>query len=223
MRGWLIHLSTVRKVVPRVSVFNAPTSHRKKNTSSSGGAFGKPVDELPDRPRLPLVMADANELNAGVEIPADQHDACPRLQHRRTGEPKIIFRVDDHAHAFCVLASPNLATAECHIRSPTLRSTVASGRESVSPVSATPTVTKPCFGELRCCFRNGAAPIFLEAGDRKTSEMSRHFECHQSFAMRVFFVYALCLIPAPQPILCLSRTGWIGQAERGWKRFLGIG
>ena len=40
--------------------------------------------------------------------------------------------------------------------------------------------------------------------------------------MRVFFVYPLCLIPAPQPILCLSRTGWIGTSRARLEEAVGV-
>jgi hypothetical protein len=59
-----------------------------------GIALHQPQDEFAQGARLARQPLFA-ELDAGVEVPADQHDALLRLQHRLAADLEIGLRIDD--------------------------------------------------------------------------------------------------------------------------------
>jgi hypothetical protein len=70
-----------------------------------GIALHQPQHELAQRARLAR-EALVGERDAGVEVPADQHDALPRLQHRLAAGLEIGARVDDQPGACRRLPPP---------------------------------------------------------------------------------------------------------------------
>ena len=95
MRGWAIQRIRVKRVVPRNRVRSAPMFQRSRKTSSSGFLLDQPEDEVAQGARLARQAGRlVGELDAGVEIPADQHDAMARLQHAEPRRGEIVGGID---------------------------------------------------------------------------------------------------------------------------------
>ena len=73
-----------------------------------GTALDQPADERSDRRRT-LVLPLPGELDPGVEVPADQHDAPLGLEHRGAGGPEIVIGVDDDGRTACRGGPPERA------------------------------------------------------------------------------------------------------------------
>ena len=90
MRGWAIQRIRVNRVVPRNRVRSAPMFQRSRKTSSSGFASTSQRMKSPRVRGSPGRRVADGELDARVEIPADQHDAAARLQHAEPRRGEIV-------------------------------------------------------------------------------------------------------------------------------------
>ena len=86
-----------------------------------GIALGEPIDEVADRLRLAGFTVRSDEVDACVEIPADQHDPTTRLKHREPGVLEIVVGVDEHAHPGCLSDAPECLVVQAHAMSSQLR------------------------------------------------------------------------------------------------------
>src|SRR5690606_33561883 len=74
---------------------------------------GKPRKEVPEPgwvlafPCLLPPASTVREMDARIEIPTDQHNPPPGLQHRLLHQVEISFRIDDHAYASRHRIAPN--------------------------------------------------------------------------------------------------------------------
>src|SRR5436190_11641599 len=70
-----------------------------------GLLLDQPDDEVAERARL-AGQAPVGELDAGVEVPADQHDAAARLEHRLSRRLEIVGGIDHQRRPRRLLAPP---------------------------------------------------------------------------------------------------------------------
>ena len=84
----------VKIVVPRNSVSDGADIPAQQVDFQFGPALDQPEDEVAQLLRA-FRLALAAKMDAGVEIPADEHDPAFCRQHRQAAGPEIVVGIDD--------------------------------------------------------------------------------------------------------------------------------